>query len=122
MKRTPYRYAVGTRLNVMWTGDVDEAGISAAFGELGRDPGFSAGMDILWCLDDSASIDLAHGDIRRLAMSPVICPQQTRVALVAPRPEQFGLCRIYQAYLDEDKVDCAVFATIEKAEDWLEAA
>jgi hypothetical protein len=80
---------------------------------------FPESEETCYLIADLSAVEKAEitGDfVRSLAWTPVVIPAAKQRVIVAPRPELYGLSRMFQLYRDAMATDIQVVRTLEEAE------
>ena len=105
-----------------FTGTVDDAELLGSYAELTTNPDYDESLDDLVDLRGLERLDVSSESIRRLVsmFTPLdgVAPN-TRLAIVAPRDDVFGMARMYQILRSDAPEEIAVFRDRAEADAWL---
>lgn len=106
-----------------FSGEIDDADLMGAYTELLRDPDYDHGADDLVDLRGVARFGVTETGFKNIILlfAPVDQLEiPTRLAIVAPRDDIYGVSLMYQTLRGEDVPEqIEVFRDIGAAEDWL---
>lgn len=107
-----------------FSGQVDEAELLEVAAKVAAEASIPPGRSEFVDLSGLEHTNVSAGTLRRVAQ--VFAdndrhPQESRVAIVAPRDLFFGLSRMYEAYREGSAVRIRIFRTLEEARAWMES-
>ena len=109
-------------IQIILSGDLSIAEISELSRELARlEADFEKTPDRLTDLSAVEKSNFDYATLERLAerSRKAVYPKRFRSAIVAPKPLEFGLARIFQALSDNPMINLQIFKTRAEAEEWL---
>lgn len=120
----PYSYDIDVEkrlINVTVTGVISAQEILAFRDEISKDPKLGPGFSQLTDFSAATKIDADPASVRQLA-SWTFHREPTRMAVVAHKPEIFGMIRMFEGYKNLAGVpdEIHIFDTREAALAWLE--
>jgi hypothetical protein len=101
-------------------GSVDSADLYRNFEEMPLDPRFHPDMDHLVDFSGVARIEVPTETIRKVAEEYRVFSDNCRRVVVATQDLAYGLCRVYEGYLDLPESRFFLFRTLPEALAWLE--
>lgn len=108
-----------------FSGEVGEAELLEVAAKVASDSSIPPGRRELVDLSGLEHTSVSAGTLRRVAQlfaDNDRTPEQSKVAVVAPRDLFFGLSRMYEAYREGSAVRIRIFRSGEEARAWLELA
>jgi hypothetical protein len=121
----PVSHRYDPALNTLFfefSGEVREAELLEVAAKLASDPAIPPGHRELVDLTRLEDTDVTAGALRRVAQIYADTderPEDSRVAIVAPRDLFFGLSRMYEVYRDGSPLRLRIFRTLPEARAWL---
>lgn len=104
-------------------GGFTSAEFAAAVDEAAAKPGWRPAMDALFDISEGAGDQLSPQALKQMARfmwrNTARLGAGYRVAVVAPRDVDYGLTRMFQAYMDGPPFDLKIFRDRSAAEAWL---
>lgn len=108
------------QLHVYLSGTVEAARLRELFVEIGQDPAFNCHMTQFWHTSAANCSNLETHALVELARDSAEQSQSTVpvIAFIAQSDLNYGLCRVYSAWVDEAAAEIGVFRTLDEASNW----